>query len=86
MSNASSSVHASSLLKEMITEFVYQPNTRHKEINQLNDDNDLDHPSILGLCRPFEDALTRCEGNLNDDILGVVSVLFLRLGMSAKSS
>lgn len=86
MSGASSSLLASSILKEMISEFVDQPNTRLKETNQLNDDYVLDHPSILGLCRPFEDALEKCEGNVNGDILAVVSVLFLKLGMSAKSS
>lgn len=72
MSNASLSLHASSILKDMITEFV--------------DDSNLDRPCYLALCRPFEDALAKCQGNVNDHILGVVSVLFLRLGMSAESS
>lgn len=70
MPDASSVVYASSILKEMIIEFVDQLNTRHTEIEQLNDDNNLDNSSILGFCHPFEDALTRCKGNPNDDIFG----------------
>ncbi|CAM8895857.1 unnamed protein product [Rhodiola kirilowii] len=83
MSNTGSAIHASSILKQMISQYVDRPDASCTNIEQFTEDEYHDRPPVLGLCRLFEDVLKRCEGIPNEHILGVVSVLFLKLGISS---
>lgn len=82
-SDASKALHASSVLKELIQDYVDQEGLIDKD-SHLEDCNleNIEVQAIKSTCAIFEDVLNGYNGDLGKYILDVISALFLKLGMS----
>lgn len=83
MSEASSASHASGILKELINQFVDQKSLLVGESEPSEDEGQetTKATALVSVCTIFEDALSTCKGVPNEHLLGIISALFLKLGM-----
>lgn len=82
-SEASTASHASDILKELISQFVDQKSLLVGESQPSDDEahETVKASALISICTAFEDALSTCKGVPNEHLLGVISALFLKLGM-----
>lgn len=83
-SDASKALHASSVLKELIQDYVDQEGLIDKD-SHLEDCNleNIEVQAIKSTCAIFEDVLNGYNGDLGKYILDVISALFLKLGTNS---
>lgn len=85
-SDVSKALHASSVVKELIQDYVDQECLialidKDSHLEDCNLEN-IEVQAIKSTCAIFEDVLDSCDGDLGKYILDVISALFLKLGMS----
>ena len=83
----SKAVHASSVVKELIQDYVDQECLialidKDLHLEDCNLEN-IEVQAIKSTCAICEDVLNSCDGDLGKYILDVISALFLKLGTSS---
>ncbi|KAL0555029.1 hypothetical protein IC582_008960 [Cucumis melo] len=86
-SDVSKALHASSVVKELIQDYVDQECLialidKDSHLEDCNLEN-IEVQAIKSTCAIFEDVLDSCDGDLGKYILDVISALFLKLGTTS---
>ncbi|XP_057982084.1 uncharacterized protein LOC131167333 isoform X2 [Malania oleifera] len=77
-SEASTASRASSILKELINNHVDRRSVNESQLPE--EKGSLELSAIISICAAFENVLNSSSGIPNEHILGVISVLFIKLG------